>query len=77
MVSARFLRPVRRCRFGEVERDRVLFKRYVPLCKIVSEAGWRPVNKLVATNTPSVRVEQFGSWLSGGTGRIYDIIFSV
>ena len=45
---------------GVHERDRKLFKRYVPLCKLVSEAGWRPVNRLVATSTPGVRVEQFG-----------------
>ena len=45
---------------GVHERDRGLFKRYVPLCKLVSEAGWRPVNRLVSTDTPDVRIEQFG-----------------
>ena len=24
------------------DRDRPLFKKYVPLCKLVAEAGWRP-----------------------------------
>ena len=45
---------------GVHERDRELFKRYVPLCRLVSEAGWRPVNRLLATTTPGVRLEQFG-----------------
>ena len=45
---------------GVHDRDRELFKRYVPLCKVVSEAGWRPVNRLVSTDTPGVRIEQFG-----------------
>mgnify|MGYP001197263255 CR=1 FL=1 len=41
-------------------RDRELFKKYVPLCRLVSEAGWRPVNRLAATATKDARVEQFG-----------------
>ena len=45
---------------GMYERDRALFKRYVPLCKLVSEAGWRPVNRILSTKTAGVRVEQFG-----------------
>ena len=45
---------------GVYARDRALFKRYLPLCKRVSEAGWRPVNRLIATATSDVRIEQFG-----------------
>lgn len=41
-------------------RDRPLFKKYVPLCKMLSEAGWRPVNTLVASTDARVFVEQFG-----------------
>ena len=41
-------------------RDRPLFKKYVPLCKMISEAGWRPVNTLLASDNPEVFVEQFG-----------------
>ncbi len=41
-------------------RDRPLFKKYVPLCKRLSEAGWRPVNTLVATGDARVFAEQFG-----------------
>ena len=42
-------------------RDRPLFKKYVPLCKMLSEAGWRPVNTLVASTDSRVFVEQFGA----------------
>ena len=41
-------------------RDRPLFKKYVPLCRKISEAGWRPVNALAASETDGVYVEQFG-----------------
>ena len=41
-------------------RDRPLFKKYVPLCRKLSEAGWRPVNALVATSDARVFAEQFG-----------------
>ena len=41
-------------------RHRPLFKRYVPVCKRISEAGWRPVNTLASSETPDVFVEQFG-----------------
>lgn len=43
------------------ERDRPLFKKYVPLCRRVAEAGWQPVNRLVASTDPLVVTEQFGS----------------
>lgn len=42
-------------------RDRPLFKKYVPLCKMLSEAGWRPVNTLIASTDSRVFVEQFGA----------------
>ena len=41
-------------------RDRPLFKKYVPLCKMISQAGWRPVNTLLSSDNPNVYVEQFG-----------------
>ena len=41
-------------------RDRPLFKKYVPLCRRISEAGWRPVNTLAVSDNPAVFVEQFG-----------------
>jgi hypothetical protein len=35
-----------------------LFKKYVPLCKRVAEAGWRPVPN-ARTGNPKVHVERF------------------
>ena len=44
------------------ERDRDLFKKYVPLCKIVAEAGWQPVTH-VRSDREDVYVERFGAHL--------------
>ena len=41
-------------------RDRPLFKKYMPLCKRVGEAGWRPVNRLLSSDSADVITEQFG-----------------
>jgi hypothetical protein len=41
------------------ERDRDLFKKYVPLCKLVGEAGWEPVT-LARSSDSHVYVERFG-----------------
>jgi hypothetical protein len=41
------------------ERDRDLFKKYVPLCKLVAEAGWQPVTN-AKSNDKDVYVERFG-----------------
>jgi hypothetical protein len=40
-------------------RDRELFRKYVPLCKVVAEAGWRPITGATC-NIETVRVERFG-----------------
>jgi hypothetical protein len=42
------------------ERDRPLFKKYVPLCKLVAEAGWQPIT-LATSSEEKVYVERFGS----------------
>lgn len=42
------------------DRDRPLFKKYVPLCKRVAEAGWEPIT-LARSSDPKVYVERFGS----------------
>ena len=43
------------------ERDRPLFKRYIPLMRRVAEAGWRPVNRLFPVDPATgVFAEQFG-----------------
>ena len=41
-------------------RDRPLFKKYIPLCRMISEAGWRPLNGLLSSDNPNIAVEQFG-----------------
>jgi hypothetical protein len=41
-------------------RDRPLFKRYVPLCKLLAEAGWEPITR-ARSEDPRVYVERFGT----------------
>jgi hypothetical protein len=41
------------------ERDRSLFKKYAPVCKLVAEAGWEPIT-LAHTSDSRVYVERFG-----------------
>ncbi len=41
------------------ERDRDLFKKYVPLCRQVAEAGWEPVTR-ASTGNKDVYIERFG-----------------
>jgi hypothetical protein len=41
------------------ERDRPLFKKYVPLCKLVAEAGWEPITH-ATSDDQKVYVERFG-----------------
>ncbi len=41
------------------ERDRDLFKQYVPLCKTVAEAGWQPITH-VRSDRDDVHIERFG-----------------
>ena len=43
-------------------RDRPLFKKYVPLCRRVAEAGWEPVTR-ATSNDEHVYVERFGDRL--------------
>ena len=40
-------------------RDRDLFRKYLPLCKQVAEAGWQPVSRALS-NDQAVYVERFG-----------------
>ena len=44
-------------------RDRPLFKKYVPLCRLVAEAGWEPVTGARSDNA-AVTLERFG-WQPG------------
>ncbi len=43
-------------------RDRPLFKKFVPLCRRVAEAGWQPLTK-ARTDQPHVHIERFGAGL--------------
>jgi len=54
------------------ERDRPLFKKYVPLCKALSEAGWQPVNAVTESRSAGVITEQFGE-----RGRVYATVFNL
>ena len=41
------------------ERDRPLFRKFVPLCKLVAEAGWEPVTRARSSDN-TIHVERFG-----------------
>jgi len=41
------------------DRDRALFRKYVPLCRLVAEAGWEPMTG-AASSDERVYVERFG-----------------
>lgn len=45
------------------DRDRPLFKKYVPLCKLVAEAGWEPITA-ARSHDDRVYVERFGNYLT-------------
>lgn len=45
------------------ERDRPLFKKYVPLCKLVAEAGWNPVTG-ARSSDECIHLERFGRYLT-------------
>ena len=42
------------------EQDRDLFKKYVPLCKLVAEAGWEPITSAYSSDS-RVHIERFGN----------------
>jgi len=48
-------------------RDRNLFKRYIPIIKKIAEAGWEPVTYAV-TDKDAVYIERFGP---DGDGNVY------
>ena len=56
------------------ERDRGLFRKYVPLCKALSEAGWQCVNRVTASDNANVVTEQFGD---GRDGPRYATVFNL
>ena len=42
------------------ERDRTLFRKYMPVFDALNQAGWEPVTH-VRADAPEVRVERYGS----------------
>ena len=52
-------------------RDRPLFKKYMPLCKRVAQAGWEPLTEASSEN-PQVFVERFGEIGKGGCLTVYN-----
>ena len=42
------------------ERDRLLFRRYVPICRWLNSAGWDPLTHATCSS-PDVQVERFGA----------------
>ena len=60
-------------------RDRDLFKKYVPLCKRVAEAGWRPVTRATSGDA-KVYVERFGGGyltVFNDSGQKKDVVITV
>ncbi len=53
-------------------RDRPLFKRYIPLIKLVAEAGWQPVT-LAKCDNAHIQVERFGP---DSAGRVFLTLFN-
>ncbi|NUQ63704.1 MAG: hypothetical protein HUU20_14600 [Pirellulales bacterium] len=49
------------------DRDRPLFRRYMPLCAEICRAGWEPV-PLASAAPDGVKVERFGGGRLGGQG---------
>ena len=43
------------------ERDRSLFKQYIPIIRRINRAGWEPVT-YARTSDPKLLIERFGSW---------------
>ncbi|MCL2742901.1 MAG: hypothetical protein FWE67_03525 [Planctomycetaceae bacterium] len=52
------------------ERDRPLFKKYVPLCQEIANAGWQPLTKVKQDNE-KIFVERFS-----GNGKTYFTVFN-
>jgi hypothetical protein len=57
---------------GWLERDRALFRRYLPLVKKVAEAGWQPVTHAVCAKA-DLLVERFGP---DANGTVYFTLFN-
>jgi hypothetical protein len=45
----------------KIENGRPFFKKYIPLIKMISSAGWEPVT-FARVSSENVRIERFGKW---------------
>ena len=43
------------------ERDRSLFKKYIPICRKLSYAGWEPITRAKVFNAKKINIERFGN----------------
>ncbi len=50
---------------AKVERGRPFFKKYIPIIKLISEAGWQPVT-YASSVAKDIRIERFG-----GGGKLF------
>jgi hypothetical protein len=57
---------------AKYSQGRPFFKKYIPLIKIISEAGWQPVTFARLSN-PGVRIERFGA---AGDNSIYFTLYN-
>ena len=48
----------------QFERDRGLFKKYIPVIRRINRAGWEPVT-YAHSSEPKIALERFGSWEAG------------
>ena len=46
---------------AQYERDRPIFKKYIPIIKEICAAGWEPVT-FATTSTDAVLIERYGYW---------------
>jgi len=54
------------------ERDRHLFRRYIPVIKKIAQAGWEPITHARSSN-PGIWVERWGD---GNQGKVYLTVFN-
>jgi hypothetical protein len=57
-----------------LERDRATFKKYIPVIKTISEAGWEPIRNASASDS-SIMIERFGD-IAGGNKTVYLSVFN-
>jgi hypothetical protein len=49
----------------QYERDRDLFRKYIPVIRRLNLAGWEPVTQASTSQADTVLIERFGHWSDG------------